>query len=73
MSLGLQGKQTKPLELVSGSAKVESPCVLVMHHHNCDAILRDDCAAIVFIFPKSVLISISGDCIVEIESMMHES
>jgi len=47
--------------------------VLVMHHHNCDAILRDDCAAIVFIFPKSVLISISGDCVVEFESMMHES
>jgi len=43
-----------------------------MHHHNCDAIWRCDCDAIVFIFPKSVLIGIGGDCMIEFETMMYE-
>ena len=46
--------------------------MLVMHHHNFDAVWCGDCSVIVFVFAKSVLIGISRYCVVEFEFMMHE-
>jgi len=72
ISLGSQGRRQGAKSFKARLWARQPPRVLVMQHHNYDAVWRGDCAVIVLIFPKSVLIGIGRDCVVEFESMMHQ-